>query len=79
MVELLKSHHGGVVKELESFGVKFNEVDGDAFRSALAPLYIEQDGMTTGVFKCIFSVVKTMNIDLVYFGLIMIVNIMIVG
>jgi TRAP-type C4-dicarboxylate transport system substrate-binding protein len=61
MVELLKSQHGGVVKELESFGVKFNEVDGDAFRSALAPLYEEQEGMTPGVFKAIFSELDSMR------------------
>ena len=61
MVELLKSQHGGVVKELESFGVKFNDVDGDAFRAALAPLYVEQDGMTPGVFKAIFSELDSMR------------------
>lgn len=61
MVELLKSQHGGVVKELESFGVKFNEVDGDAFRAALAPLYKEQPGMTSGVFKSIFSELDAMR------------------
>ncbi|SHO46376.1 C4-dicarboxylate TRAP transporter substrate-binding protein [Desulfopila aestuarii] len=61
MVELLKSQHGGVVKELESYGVKFNDVDGDAFRTALAPLYIEQDGMTPGVFKALFSELDAMR------------------
>ncbi len=61
MVELLKSQHGGVVKELESYGVKFNDVDGDAFRSALAPLYEEQKGMTPGVFEAIFSELDSMR------------------
>ena len=61
MVELLKSQHGGVVKELESYGVKFNEVDGDAFRSALAPLYEEQEGMTPGIFKSIFAELDAMR------------------
>ncbi|BCS97404.1 C4-dicarboxylate ABC transporter [Desulfoluna limicola] len=61
MVDLLKSQHGGVVKELESYGVKFNEVDGDAFRAALAPLYVEKDGMTPGVFKSIFSELDAMR------------------
>lgn len=61
MVELLKSQHGGVVKELESYGVQFNEVDGDAFRSALAPLYKEQEGMTPGIFKTIFSELDSMR------------------
>ena len=51
MVNLLKSQHGDVKKELESYGVKFNEVDGDAFRKALAPLYAEQEGMTPGILK----------------------------
>lgn len=61
MVALLKSQHGGVVKELESYGVKFNEVDGDAFRKALAPLYAEQPGMTSGVFEAIFSELDSMR------------------
>lgn len=61
MVELLKSQHGGVVKELESYGVKFNEVDGDAFREALKPLYNEQPGMTPGVFQAIFTELDNMR------------------
>ena len=61
MVATLKAQHGGVVKELESYGVKFNEVDGDAFRAALAPLYVEQPGMTPGVFKTIFSELDAMR------------------
>lgn len=61
MVSLLKSQHGGVVKELESYGVMFNEVDGDAFRKALAPLYNEQEGMTPGIFESIFSELDSMR------------------
>jgi len=61
MVNLLKSQHGDVVKELESYGVAFNEVDGDAFREALAPLYMEQEGMTPGVFNSIFSELDSMR------------------
>ncbi|MCG8566093.1 MAG: hypothetical protein MI747_13530, partial [Desulfobacterales bacterium] len=61
MVSLLKSQHGGVVKELESHGVKFNEVDGMAFRKALAPLYKEQPGMTPGVFDAIFKELDSMR------------------
>lgn len=61
MVSLLKSQHGGVVKELESYGVKFNEVDGMAFREALAPLYAEQEGMTPGVFEAIFAELDSMR------------------
>ena len=61
MVELLKSQHGGVVEELESYGVKFNEVDGDAFRAALAPLYAEQEGNTPGILKSIFKELDAMR------------------
>jgi len=61
MVSLLKSQHGGVVKELESYGVKFNEVDGMAFREALAPLYEEQEGMTPGIFESIFAELDSMR------------------
>jgi len=61
MVNLLKSKHGAVVEELESYGVKFNEVDGAAFRKALAPLYSEQPGMTPGVFESIFSELDSMR------------------
>ncbi|MCG8567239.1 MAG: TRAP transporter substrate-binding protein DctP, partial [Desulfobacterales bacterium] len=61
MVSLLKSQHGGVVKELESHGVKFNEVDGMAFRKALAPLYKEQPGMTPGVFDTLFKELDSMR------------------
>lgn len=61
MVSLLKSQHAGVVKELESYGVEFNEVDGAAFREALAPLYKEQPGMTPGVFESIFSELDSMR------------------
>ncbi len=61
MVNLLKSQHAGVVKELESYGVKFNEVDGDAFRKALAPLYVEKTGMTPGVFQAVFAELDSMR------------------
>ena len=61
MVNLLKSQHGDVVKELESYGVKFNEVDGMAFREALMPLYVEQTGMTPGIFESVFSELDSMR------------------
>lgn len=51
MVELLKSQHGGVVKELESYGVKFNEVDKPAFKAATARIYDEIPGLTPGVYN----------------------------
>lgn len=61
MVNLLKSQHGDVVKELESYGVKFNDVDSKAFKKALAPLYSEKEGMTPGIFDSIFSELESMR------------------
>lgn len=61
MVALLKSQHGDVIKELESYGVEFNEVDGDAFKTALEPLYAESDGMTPGIFDTIFGELESMR------------------
>ncbi len=55
MVELLKSQHGGVVKELESYGVKFNEVDKQAFKDATARIYTEIPGLTPGVYDNLVS------------------------
>ena len=55
MVELLKSQHAGVVQELESHGVKFNEVDTDAFTKATAKVYDEIPGLTPGVYNAIIS------------------------
>lgn len=45
MVELLKSQHADVVKELESYGVKFNEVDKEAFTVATKGLYSTLPGV----------------------------------
>jgi TRAP-type C4-dicarboxylate transport system substrate-binding protein len=55
MVELLKSQHAGVVKELESYGVKFNEVDTDAFTKATAKVYDQIPGLTPGVYNNILA------------------------
>lgn len=59
--KILSDGHANTVKELESFGVKFNEVDGAAFRKALAPLYVEQPGMTPGVFNAVFKELDAMR------------------
>jgi TRAP-type C4-dicarboxylate transport system substrate-binding protein len=55
MIAILNSEHAGVVRELESKGVRFNEVDNAAFRQALAPLYVEEPGMTRGIFNQVFA------------------------
>jgi hypothetical protein len=59
--KILSDGHANTVKELESFGVKFNEVDGAAFRKALAPLYSEQPGMTAGIFNAVFRELGAMR------------------
>lgn len=59
--KILSDSHANVVRELESFGVRFNEVDGAAFRRALAPLYVEQAGMTPGIFNAVFRELDAMR------------------
>ena len=39
-----------VLKELESYGVKFNEVDKQAFKNATARIYKEIPGLTPNVY-----------------------------
>lgn len=51
MVELLKSQHADVVKELESNGVKFNEVDKDAFDKATKGLYETLPGLNLDIYN----------------------------
>ena len=45
MVALLKSQHASVVRELESQGVLFNEVDRAAFEKETIKLYSELPGV----------------------------------
>ncbi|POR05623.1 C4-dicarboxylate ABC transporter substrate-binding protein [Alkalispirochaeta sphaeroplastigenens] len=52
---ILMANHADVVAELEANGVQFHEVDGDAFRARLAPMYREQPGMTPGIFDAVFA------------------------
>ena len=59
--KILSDSHANTVKQLESFGVKFNEVDGAAFRTALAPLYVDQPGMTPGSFNAVLKELDAMR------------------
>lgn len=59
--QILLNDHAAVVAQLEANGVTFHEVDGEAFRAALAPMYREQPGMTPGVFDSIFAELDAMR------------------
>ncbi|MDF1618567.1 C4-dicarboxylate TRAP transporter substrate-binding protein [Petrocella sp. FN5] len=50
-VELLKSQHADVVKELESYGVEFNEVDVAAFTEATKGLYETLPGLNIEIYN----------------------------
>ncbi|SHK30255.1 TRAP-type C4-dicarboxylate transport system, substrate-binding protein [Anaerobranca californiensis DSM 14826] len=50
MINILKSNHSNVVKELESYGVKFNEVDKESFRQATKHIYETFPGLTPGIY-----------------------------
>ena len=58
MVTLLKSQHADVVKELESFGVEFNEVDKEAFEKATIGLYNTLPGVNMGMYDAIQGELK---------------------
>jgi len=58
MVELLKSQHADVVKELESYGVEFNEVDKEAFTKATKGLYETLPGLTIDIYNQIQDELK---------------------
>jgi len=51
MVDLLKSQHAAVVKELESYGVKFNEVNRAAFEKRAAGVFESMPGVTLKMYR----------------------------
>jgi len=59
--QILTDNHAAVVAELEANGVTFHEVDGEAFRARLAPMYQEQSGMTPGIFEAVFAELDAMR------------------
>lgn len=50
MIEISKKEHEEVVKELESYGVKFNDVDKPAFVEATKGIYETFPGLTPGIY-----------------------------
>ncbi len=61
MVELLKSQHADVVKELEGYGVVFNEVDKAAFTEATRSLYETLPGLSIDIYDQIQAQLKTIR------------------
>lgn len=53
MVSLLKSQHADVVKELQSYGVQFNEVDKQAFTKQTIGLYETLPGLNINMYNSI--------------------------
>ena len=58
MIETMKGKHGAVVKELESYGVKFNEVDKQAFKDATARIYKEIPGLSPNMYENLVGELK---------------------
>lgn len=59
--QILSDNHADVVAQLEANGVTFHEVDGNAFRERLAPMYREERGMTPGIFEAVFAELDAMR------------------
>ncbi len=58
MIGLLKAQHAGVVKELESHGVKFNRVDRESFEKETVKLYSELPGVNREMYDQIQNELK---------------------
>ncbi len=61
MVAKMTADHGAVVKELEGYGVKFNEVDRDAFNKAVAPVFKNMSDITPGIYEQIMAELAKMR------------------
>lgn len=58
MIETMKGKHGAVVKELQTYGVKFNEVDKSAFKEATARIYKEIPGLSPNMYENLVGELK---------------------
>ncbi len=61
LVSLLKSKHAGVVKELESKGVSFNEIDRAAFEKETIKLFDQLPGVTKKMYTDIQTELKNIR------------------
>ena len=61
MLGISKEEHSDVVKELESYGVKFNEVDKPAFVEATKGIYETFPGLTPGIFDMLQEELKNIR------------------
>ncbi|HLR21302.1 MAG TPA: C4-dicarboxylate TRAP transporter substrate-binding protein [Tissierellaceae bacterium] len=50
MIEIIEDSHDETVEELEAEGVKFNEVDMNAFREATESVYDNMDGVSENIY-----------------------------
>lgn len=51
MIEIIEDSYDETVEELEAEGVKFNEVDMDAFREATKSVYDKMDGVSEDIYE----------------------------
>lgn len=51
MIAVLKQKHAAVVAELESHGVKFNDIDRESFQKNTEPLFDELKGVNRGMYN----------------------------
>ena len=51
VIKLLKSKHAGVVRELEGYGVEFNEIDREAFEKETVGLFETLPGVNLEMYQ----------------------------
>lgn len=61
MIASVKSSQDEITKELESKGVKFNDVDSQAFKDATAGVYDSMEGITPGIYEKLIEELEKMN------------------
>lgn len=57
----MTADHSAVVAELEGYGVKFNEVDREAFNKAVAPVFETMSDLTPGIYEKIMAELAKMR------------------
>jgi len=61
LIAKLKKNHGQVIKDLESKGVIFNEVDRIAFEKKTKPVFTSVPGVTDGIYNSIINELRVIR------------------
>lgn len=60
MINQISTNYDSTMKELEGQGIKFNDVDHDAFAAAVKPVYDNMKGVTPGIYDTLKAEIAKM-------------------